>query len=405
MNRKRILAVVILLALLSGCYRTSDNTPDTTPPETTPAATLTTEPSTEPPTEATEPSTQAQTEPPLVLDAGPGVYVNGTQITATAMDGETVYVSASEFCSALGGTVNDDGSATLTHQGNTLTFSPEYTHMMKDSKAVVLLSPVLCYQEQAYLPLEELCEMLELSVYWDTEYNTVYCTAAAWPHEIPEGYDVPVLMYHAVDNDLWGIAELFVKPEEMEKQLQYLTENGYDTIFFEDLYHIDDYDKPVILTFDDGYLDNYTQLFPLLQKYNAKATIFIINKYIGNDIHYTNQDQLREMADSGLVSIQSHTVTHPDLDELSLEQQREELEQSKLLTTRMSLREPYVLCYPTGKYDRNTLAIIDESYQFGIKMRGNLYNTSDSPFEINRYYISRDTGMSRFKSILNEAFG
>lgn len=404
MKRKILIPILLLTILLSGCHQTSEMTAPSTQ-ETTQATTAATEPVTQAPTETTEPTTEATTEPPLVLDPGPGVYVNGIAITETAMDAGTVYVSANEFCLALDGSLGGDGSATLVHQGETYTFSPEYEHMSKGGKAIVLMSPVLCYQEQAYLPLEELCQMLELSVYWDTEYNTVYCTAAAWPREIPAGYDVPVLMYHAVDNDLWGIAELFVRPERMEEQLQYLTENGYDTIFFEDLYHIEDYDKPVILTFDDGYLDNYTQLFPLLQKYNAKATIFVITQYIGNDIHYTNQDQLREMADSGLVSIQSHTVTHPDLDELSLEQQRQELEQSKLLTTRMTLREPYVLCYPTGKYNKNTLAIIGDSYQFGIKMRGNLYNTSDSPFEINRYYISRDTGMDRFKSILRETHG
>lgn len=404
MNRKIILLIIVLLLILTGCSHPSQSTPDTSLPETTEPTALVTEQPTQAPTEATELPTEVETQPPLVLDDGPAVYVNGTEISATAMDGEIVYVSASEFCAALGGGVNDDGSAYVEHQGTVLTFSPEYSHMMRDKKAIVLLSPVLCYQDQAFLPLEELCQMLELSVYRDTEYNTVYCTAAAWPREVPTGHDVPVLMYHAVDNDLWGISELFVKPERMEEQLQYLTENGYDTIFFEDLYHIEDYDKPVILTFDDGYLDNYTQLFPLLQKYNAKATVFIINQYIGNDIHYTNVEQLREMADSGLVSIQSHTVTHPDLDELSLDEQRQELEQSKLLTTRMTLREPYVLCYPTGKYNSNTLKIIGQCYHFGIKMNGHLYNTSHSPFEVNRYYISRNTSTSAFKSILEGVF-
>ena len=60
------------------------------------------------------------------------------------------------------------------------------------------------------------------------------------------GVRVPVLMYHAVGDDCWGEESLFVKPEELEKQLQYLSENGYETIFFEDLSHIEQYEKEII---------------------------------------------------------------------------------------------------------------------------------------------------------------
>lgn len=100
----------------------------------------------------------------------------------------------------------------------------------------------------------------------------VHSLARLAPSEI--GRQVPVLMYHAVGDDCWGEEHLFVRPAELEQQLQYLSENGYETIFFEDLAHLERYEKPVILTFDDGYDDNYTLLLPLLQKYHMKATIF-----------------------------------------------------------------------------------------------------------------------------------
>lgn len=414
--RKRILILMLSLSmlLLCGCGAAAGkNTESTTPPTTTEPATAATEAPTEAATEAptqapteapTEPSTEPPTEPPVVLDPGPAVYINGIAITNTALDGEVVYVSAGEFCAALGGSALDGGTATLEYNAVSYTFSPAYSHMMRGERATVLLSPILNYQEAAYLPLEELCAMLELSVYWDTEQNTIYCTASAWPREIPEGYDVPVLMYHAVDNDTsWGIAELLVKPESMEEQLIYLTENGYDPIFFEDLYHIDQYDKPVILTFDDGYIDNYNNLFPLLQKYNVKATVFMISDFVGRD-YYLTQEQILEMADSGLVSIQSHTVSHPNLDTLNAQEQRTELEQSKLALARLTHREPFVLCYPTGRYDSDTLDVIGDSYLFGIKMNGGLYTTGHSPFEINRYYISRYTEMSTYISRLEDIF-
>lgn len=409
----RILALLLALMTLTGCTAVQEIIRQILPGETTASVTeasteaatqATTEATAEAATEAADPPTEAAAEPSLVLDLCPTVYVNGTAISRTGMSGETVYACAAEFCAALGGTAAEDGTVTLDYNGVCYTFSPNYAHMMRGEKATVLLSPIVCFQNQAYLPLEELCQMLELSVFWDTEENTVYCTAAAWQREIPEGYDVPVLMYHAVDDDPWGIPELFVKIERLEEQLQFLTENGYETIFFEDLYHIENYEKPVILTFDDGYLDNYTNLFPLLQEYNCKATVFVIEQYIDNDAYYMTTEQVRQMADSGLVSIQSHTVTHPNLDELDQQEQRLELEQSKLLIARMTRREPYVLCYPTGRYNDDTLEVIGNSYNFGIKMNGGLYTTQDSPFEINRYYISRDTSISSFEAKVSEAF-
>ena len=119
----------------------------------------------------------------------------------------------------------------------------------------------------------------------------VHSLARLAPSEI--GRQVPVLMYHAVGDDCWGEEHLFVRPAELEQQLQYLSENGYETIFFEDLAHLERYEKPVILTFDDGYDDNYTLLLPLLQKYHMKATIFMIAGDIGGP-HKLTQPQLDE---------------------------------------------------------------------------------------------------------------
>jgi len=399
LKKFRIISLILLLALLVGC----SSAPDTTeaPPETL-ATEATQAPVTEPP-ETTEPPTEESTEPPLVLDPGPDVYVNGIHLGGTVRDGSTVYVSANVFCAALGGSLNPDGSSDFTCNDVTYSFSPAYSHMMRGSKATVLASPILNYQDKAYIPLEEICEFAELPVYIDEEYDDYYCTGAAWAREVPEGYDVPCFMYHAVSNDTWGIDELFVMPERMEQQLQYLTENGYDPIFFEDLYHVEDYDKPVLLTFDDGYEDNYIELFPLLQKYNVKATIFIITGYM-NQPKYLTDAQILEMANSGLVSIQSHTFSHPNLDELNYEEQRAQLADSKLHVTRLTKREPYVLCYPTGKYDSNTLSALEGLYAFGIKMRGGLYNTKDDPYLINRYYVAREDTIYWFKATLEDIF-
>ena len=165
------------------------------------------------------------------------------------------------------------------------------------------------------------------------------------------GVRVPVLMYHAVGDDCWGEESLFVKPEELEKQLQYLSENGYETIFFEDLSHIEQYEKPVILTFDDGYDDNAETLLPLLRKYGMKATIFLIAGDVGN--------------------------------------------QSAIFT--LTGRFPVALSYPNGNSSARTRKIASWFYTYGVRTCAGIYETGSDPLLIERITVSRDTTLDEFK--------
>jgi len=222
------------------------------------------------------------------------------------------------------------------------------------------------------------------------------------PTSIPEDIEIPVLMYHAVSDEVWGIRELFVKPENMEKQIVWLLDNGYTPIFFEDLASLDGIEKPVILTFDDGYDDNYLYLYPILKKYNVKATVFIITDTVGWKNKLT-EEQILEMSRSGLVSFQSHTATHPDLDLVSPEQQERELTSSKLYLARLLKKESFVLCYPTGRYDSSALKFTKENYSFAVTMNDSrLYNTSDDPYTVRREYIARSTTLSQFEKMLTK---
>lgn len=222
-----------------------------------------------------------------------------------------------------------------------------------------------------------------------------YYTAYPLAEDVPEGYEVPTLMYHAVSDDCWGIAQLFVRPSELEKQLQWLQEEGYTTIHFEDLGRVDAIEKPILLTFDDGYLDNYTELFPLLKKYNAKATVFMIMGSVGG-WNYLTADQIKEMDASGLVSFQSHTVTHEFLSTRTAEQLEYELAESKRMLAELIGKESFVLCYPTGKYSEQSLEATADHYQFGLLMSGKTYETGDNPLKITRKYIARSTTLDQF---------
>ena len=248
-------------------------------------------------------------------------------------------------------------------------------------------------QDRDHVCLQDLCRELGYRYFADETTKQILAVSKQTPWEIPQGYDVPVLMYHGVTDDLWGMTELFVKPANMDEQIGYLVENGYTPIWFEDLPYVDTIEKPVILTFDDGYMDNYTELFPILQKYGVKATVFVVTGTVDNNPRILTGEQIREMSDSGLVSIQSHTVTHPYLNSLTPEQQKWELEQSQKDIFAMTGKLPTVICYPSGQYNSTTLELAGQYYQMGLKMDGNRYRTGESVYEVDRYYIRRQDGL------------
>ena len=211
------------------------------------------------------------------------------------------------------------------------------------------------------------------------------------------GRQVPVLMYHAVGDDCWGEAHLFVKPAELERQLQYLQDNGYETIFLEDLAHVEQYKKPVILTFDDGYDDNYTQLFPLLQKYGMKATIFMIAGDIGKP-HKLTRPQLRELAQSDLVSIQSHGWSHRNMADMGWAELISELLRSKLALAFACGRVPTAVSYPNGRCTERTRTAAGWFYAYGVRTFDGTYLTGTDPLLIPRIAVTRDMTLEQFES-------
>lgn len=205
-------------------------------------------------------------------------------------------------------------------------------------------------------------------------------------------YSPVSLMYHSInETPFTSLTGLFVRPVDFEDQLATLNSLGYTYIFADEFEYSDT--PTVMLTFDDGYTDNYTEMFPILKKYNAKATIFMVTSAI-DTAGYLTSEQIREMADSGLVRFASHTHNHRSLTSMSEESIRYEFEQSKQILAELTGHETNAICYPGGSVSDEIALIAEEYFYFGYTTVNSSYTYDCNPMLIPRVRVSR--GMSGY---------
>lgn len=139
---------------------------------------------------------------------------------------------------------------------------------------------------------------------------------------------VPVAMYHSVTDEGKSPGQYVISPSMLESDLQYLSEHGYQTVTVTDLVNYVKYgtalpEKPVMLTFDDGYYNNYLYAYPLLNEYGMRAVLspvailteeFSQSEDTRHEVwSYCTEEQLKEMADSGVIEIQNHSYDFHEL--------------------------------------------------------------------------------------------
>lgn len=174
---------------------------------------------------------------------------------------------------------------------------------------------------------------------------------------------VPVLNYHQINNEDHNALTLSGK--EFEAQINYLYQEGYNGISPDQLADYLQYGKalppkPVLITLDDGYADNYRVAYPILQKYQFTATIFLITDFVGNYGKYLTWDQIKEMNDQGFV-FEDHTLSHISLPKASDEEIRNQLGKSReALEWRLGKKVEY-LAYPGGEYDQRVIQLVKEA--------------------------------------------
>lgn len=184
-------------------------------------------------------------------------------------------------------------------------------------------------------------------------------------HDIADSAPIPIGMQSKKDAkpDIW----LYVKPSVFAKQLDWLKDNGYHTIGFEDLYDHWYGDKPlpskpIILTFDDGYRGVYDAALPLLKARGMKGTFFVVPGFF-NQPGFLTTSMVRELSDAGM-EVESHTYDHVFLIGCSDEQLKHELKDSRDAIEAITHKTVEFFCYPNGYYNQK---VLDEVKKYGYK--------------------------------------
>jgi len=229
---------------------------------------------------------------------------------------------------------------------------------------------------------------------------------------------IVVLVYHNISEK--GGNLYTITPEEFEKEIKYIKNQGYTCISGEDFRNFlkgkaDIPDKSVLITFDDGLRGVYNYAYPILKKYEFKAVFFVIAGRIGNKSGFISWNEAREMIESGVFEIDSHTyLSHKRIVKdgklissiyANGDSETEEDFRERVLTDFLNSRnvikenlgyEPLMFAYPYGEYSKETVDLLREAgFQFAFTVYKGVVIKTTYPFEIPRYSIHRGTDIEK----------
>ena len=217
---------------------------------------------------------------------------------------------------------------------------------------------------------------------------------------------VAVLMYHRVDREVPRDAvgrDLTVDPETFEAQLRWLQAHHVRTLTATELRaglaRGTRPENAVVLTFDDGYAEAATTVFPLLQRYGARATFFVSSGFVGTPNHLSWR-QMRAMRAAG-DEIACHGTEHLDLTQLDRTGQLREAGHCVASFRRyLAGWEPQSYAYPAGKYDASAIAVLQGlGFNCAFTERPGSVQSLERPFELPRRRVSRDDGLGAFSAL------
>ena len=233
--------------------------------------------------------------------------------------------------------------------------------------------------------------------------------AGTWIFSRPAPKGIPILEYHMVDAaDHPDAREYNVPPDDFSAQLDELQRQGYTTISLREFLRArkglaELPEKPVVLTFDDGYDNNYTTLLPLLEARGMKATVFMVTNDIGEP-GYLTWEQLRDMQQRG-IEIGSHTANHDPLTSMDAARRLDEVHLSKLLLEWNGIHTVYAFSYPNGAYDETLPELLEQNgYLTAVTGDAGLNTFETNPYLMQRVNIPHPRfGLFEFKLRLLKA--
>jgi peptidoglycan/xylan/chitin deacetylase (PgdA/CDA1 family) len=216
----------------------------------------------------------------------------------------------------------------------------------------------------------------------------------------PRGeYEPLVFMYHLILDEPYSPYEgLFVRPSEFRSHVEALIEHGYGFEFAEDYRDVFEY-PTAIITLDDGYEDNYTEMFPILRDLGAKATVFLATSLVGTD-GYLTEAQIKEMSASGLVSFQSHTVAHVDLSYQSAEFIEKDSADAIAYIEGLTGKKVRSMAYPAGSFNETVMEAVSGYVDFAYTTEPPSMRSVNSPLAIPRIRINRGLSKEAFEDII-----
>jgi peptidoglycan/xylan/chitin deacetylase (PgdA/CDA1 family) len=218
---------------------------------------------------------------------------------------------------------------------------------------------------------------------------------------IPQSYKkARVLMYHSISSHVGNEKhnKWRVKPSDFKKQMKWFYKNQWNSYTISELSELNNIpEKSFAITFDDGFEDNYTNAFPILKKYNFKATIYLVptqdtNYWESNNTselsNLLNNEQIDIMQESDLIEFGSHTLSHVNLSTIDDKQLENEISLSKEKVENIINKECKAFAYPYGKFNDKIVASIKKAgYTNATVVKRGLYELGDNTFTIKRIGI------------------
>ncbi|HVZ93826.1 MAG TPA: polysaccharide deacetylase family protein [Phycisphaerales bacterium] len=223
--------------------------------------------------------------------------------------------------------------------------------------------------------------------------------------------EVPILMYHRIrplppDGMVKWIMTFSVHPRAFEEQMRWLEQHGYTAITLAEL---SDYlrcgdalpPKPVVITFDDGWHDQFQNAVPVLEHLDMRGEFFVCPKLVGTE-GYMNWTEVRELADRGM-GVEPHSLTHARLTEMGPQAAWHEINDSRLLLEDEINRPTACFAYPFGESTPELTKLVEDAgYVAAVGTDdGEIQRTSEI-YALRRIIVSYDTTIEQFAAKLGE---